>query len=143
MTTVNDVKRRNCPCFDDVRAMHEAKDLPRAIEPVLLDDEHMAFRLEFLAEELAEIRTAYSAADLPGILDGLIDLVYVALGTGVCMGLPWADAWREVHRANMDKQRGANASRSASTHAIDLIKPSDWRPPDLQRVLSGEKATER
>ena len=88
-----------------------------------------------MLEELTEIEAAYEASDLPGVLDGLIDLVYVALGTGVCMGLPWAAAWEEVHRANMSKVRGANASRDLSTHAVDLIKPPDWRPPDLDAVL--------
>ncbi len=128
-----------CTCFDDVRSMHIDKRLPHEDQATLLDHDHMDFRVEFMQEELNEIKSSFKDDDLSGVADGLIDLAYVVLGTGVCMGLPWGNLWREVHRANMQKQRGKNASRATSTHAVDLIKPPTWRPPDIDKVLRRQR----
>lgn len=127
--------RRN---FDDVLDMHRAHGLPVGDRPALLEPGDHAFRRGFLQEELEELDAAYEAGDLAAAADALVDLVVVALGTAVWMGLPWQALWDEVHRANMAKERGQKEGRKHSRDAIDLIKPPGWRAPDVEGVLSGE-----
>ena len=62
---------------------HPLSVLVRTIPPpaVKLDPELIKFRLRFLREELEEIEQGYRDGDLEQVADGLVDLVYVALGT--------------------------------------------------------------
>jgi predicted HAD superfamily Cof-like phosphohydrolase len=64
-------------------------------------------------------------------LDGLVDLVYVALGTAYLHGFDFREAWRRVHFANMNKVRASqDGSDSKRGSSYDVIKPPGWRPPD-------------
>lgn len=70
--------------------------------------------------------------DMAKMADALIDLVYVAMGTAVMMGLPWKDLWDDVHRANMAKVPG-------TTHRgnkVDVMKPPGWVPPHTEEILA-------
>jgi predicted HAD superfamily Cof-like phosphohydrolase len=82
-----------------------------------------------------ETEEAYDVDDLVGVADGLIDLIYVAIGTLQLMGVPVAEGWREVQRANMTKERVAKAEDSKRGHAWDIKKPEGWEPPNWERVL--------
>lgn len=125
--------------FDDVGDFHRKFDLPAVPEtaPGTVTPDAFLFRYLFLLEELHETGRAYARGDLPATLDGLVDLVYVALGTAHLLGLPFDAAWAEVHAANLAKERasGADDRRSQRAHALDVVKPPGWQPPDLARVL--------
>jgi predicted HAD superfamily Cof-like phosphohydrolase len=73
--------------------------------------------------------------DLPKIFDGLIDLVYVALGTAQLHHFPWADGFAEVQRANMTKERATRAEQSTRGSTFDVVKPAGWTPPNIIEVL--------
>ena len=123
--------------FDDVAAFHERFALPRPARPALLPDDQFFFRDKFMAEELEEFHNAHQHGDLAGAADALIDLVYVAMGTAVMMGLPWQALWAEVQRANMSKVRAAaDGSNSKRGTALDVVKPAGWVGPDIEGVLS-------
>lgn len=123
--------------FDDVAEFHERFGLLiSGGSPRLLDLELFRFRLKFLHEELDEFTDAHLRGDLVEAADGLIDLVYVALGTAVMMGLPWQALWDEVHRANMKKIRVASSDESKRGSAFDVRKPASWVPPDLRKHLA-------
>ena len=87
------------------------------------------FRLDLLTEELNEIKLAAGSADAEEVVDGLIDITVVALGTLAAFDIDIQEAWNEVHRANMSKERGIKPGREHSG-GYDLIKPTDWRPPN-------------
>jgi dCMP deaminase len=126
--------------FADVDAFHEKFGLPRGGQPHVLDPDQLQFRVRFMQEELDEFVACSTTGDLPGAADGIADLVYVALGTAVMMGIPMDDVWREVQRANMSKVRanGADDERSTRKHSLDVVKPEGWRPPDVAgAILSG------
>lgn len=91
-------------------------------------------RFEKMLEELKEFSGAAMNQDLAGMADALVDLVYFAKGTAVLMGLPWAELWADVHRANMEKERGAKM-REGRLHKVDAVKPIGWRPPQTMAVL--------
>ena len=88
------------------------------------------FRLKFLQEELDETRAAAILDKNPEeIVDGLIDLCVVAIGTLDAFGVDAQKAWEEVHNANMAKERGVKESRPNPLGLPDLIKPKGWKGP--------------
>lgn len=117
--------------FNDVRAFQTKFDLPRAETPRLLPREHLIERFNFLNEELTEFRVALEAGDLAGIADALIDIVYVAKGTAVMMGLPWRELWNDVQRANMAKVK----LEGLANYKKNVGKPEGWVGPKTEEIL--------
>lgn len=124
----------------DITAFHEKFGLAYHGGPRLLEKDLRDFRLKFMQEELDE----YDSASLPIIdekpqlaecLDGLVDLVYVALGTSYLHGFNFREAWRRVHEANMRKIRVERASQSKRGSTFDVIKPEGWVAPDLSDLV--------
>lgn len=94
--------------------------------------EFLRQRLSHLREEIKEAEDALDADDFVAFADALVDLVYVAKGTAVHVGLVgcWHELWAAVHAANMTKD-------SATTARVkwDAVKPEGWRPPSLRPIL--------
>ena len=127
--------------FDDVGAFHRKFQLPHLGDgrlPHLPPPDVYEFRRRFLHEELREVEEAYARGDLAAFFDGLMDLVYVAYGTAHLAALPWHAGWAEVQRANLSKVRAASEAdpRSTRGHALDVVKPPGFTPPDVERVLA-------
>lgn len=92
--------------------------------------EFLKFRIKFLEEELAETKKAVEQNDPEEIVDGLIDLCVVAIGTLDAFKVDGYEAWNEVHRANMEKKVGVKESRPNPLGLPDLIKPEGWVAPN-------------
>lgn len=107
--------------------------LPRA-----LPSDTQEFRFKFLREELKEYRYHILSMDQDGVnkqaladaLDGLVDLVYVALGTAHLHGFDFREAWNRVHAANMSKVLAKSADESTRGYALDVVKPPGFKPPN-------------
>lgn len=122
------------------------------IEPegknVVLSKELLNFRIKFLEEELNELKRAqqqlengFSAFDCKvQMVDALVDLVYVALGTAYLMGVDFNAAFHAVHNANMKKVNAKTAADSKRGYAGDIVKPPGWVGPEieLRKILKGE-----
>jgi predicted HAD superfamily Cof-like phosphohydrolase len=91
--------------------------------------EYLEFRIRFLQEELDEMKHAAKTENPEEIVDALIDLCVVAIGTLDAYGVNAYKAWDEVHAANMTKEVGVKASRPNPLGLPDLIKPEGWRGP--------------
>lgn len=91
--------------------------------------EFLKFRIAFLNEELSETILAVDNNDPEEIVDGLIDLCVVAIGTLNAFGVDAHKAWDEVHRANMSKERGIKPERPNPLGLPDLVKPERWIAP--------------
>ena len=89
----------------------------------------LKFRIDFLQEELDETKTAYETMDGEEIVDGLIDLCVVAIGTLDAFGVDAYKAWDEVLKANMTKTVGVKEGRPNPLGLPDLMKPEGWTPP--------------
>ena len=63
------------------------------------------------------------------IVDALIDLCVVAIGTMDAFNIDAHRAWKEVFRANMEKEVGVKASRPNPLGLPDLVKPEGWVGP--------------
>ena len=66
----------------------------------------LEFRIRFLQEELDETRKAVEESDAEEIVDGLIDLCVVAIGTLDAFDVNARMAWNEIYEANMSKEPG-------------------------------------
>jgi len=91
----------------------------------------LEFRLSFLDEELNETKAAarQSPIDAEEVVDGLIDLCVVAIGTLDAFGVNAYAAWDRVQEANMTKQIGIKESRPNPLNLPDLVKPAGWIAP--------------
>lgn len=120
--------------FEDVTEFHKKFDIDgfRHGQLTKLDGATALYRVGFLQEELTEFVNGWSNDDLEKMIDSLIDLVYVAMGTANLMGVSprrWQDCWDEVQRANMSKVRKPADQASARGHSLDVVKPEGWVGP--------------
>jgi len=113
----------------DIAMMHEHYKVHPVIEK--MDGEtlkkFLEFRVRFLQEELDELKDAKGPED---VVDALIDLIVVAIGTLDGFQVNAYKAWDEVLKANMNKATGVKASRPNPLGLPDLIKPEGWVGPD-------------
>lgn len=115
--------------FTDVQDFHMEMGLSLGARPQLLDHDAYQRRIRLILEELSEFATAHSEGNLVEAFDGLVDLTYVVLGTGVEMGLPFNAGWREVQRSNMSKVGGHLDAGGK------FIKPPTYSPANLEPIL--------
>jgi len=93
---------------------------------------YLKFRIDFLQEELDEMKTAMDADDWKSAeetVDALIDLCVVAIGTLDVFNIDGQKAWDTVLMANMNKKAGIKPNRPNPLGLPDLMKPPDWKPP--------------
>jgi hypothetical protein len=87
----------------------------------------LEFRTRFLQEELDELKENINNPE--EVVDALIDLCVVAIGTLDAYGIDSHKAWDEVLRANMNKRVGVKPGRSNPLGLPDLMKPEGWTAP--------------
>ena len=87
----------------------------------------LEFRVKFLEEELNELKDNIDNPE--EVVDALIDLCVVAIGTLDAFEVNSHVAWNAVHAANMAKEVGVKASRPNPLGLPDLIKPEGWTAP--------------
>lgn len=92
--------------------------------------EFLNFRMNFLTEEYNETMKAYHDNDAEEIVDGLIDLCVIAIGTLEAFGVDPHKAWDSVNKANMSKEPGVKPQRPNPLGLPDMIKPEGWVGPD-------------
>lgn len=119
--------------FFEAMGIHAPASYQPPSEPI------RALRANMLVEEAHEFRAAAAAGNVPEMLDGAVDIIYVAIGFFLDCGLPFAPFWAEVHRSNMAKAGGPRREDGK------VLKPPGWKPPDiagvLRRVLAEQEAS--
>jgi len=113
---------------EDIAEMHDKYGVLQKVQE--FDNEKLnkflQFRIKFLEEEMNELKTAKTADD---VVDALIDLCVVAIGTLDLFEVSANIAWDRVHEANMNKMVGIKESRPNPLGLPDLIKPEGWTAP--------------
>lgn len=84
-------------------------------------------RVHLMIEELGEIVLGLANCDEVETLDGLSDLIFVAIGTGLAFDLPFIEGLDEVCDSNLTKKISDQRMRD---------KGPDYRSPNMKRVLS-------
>ena len=113
---------------EDICEMHEKYGVFEKVQAFDKEklNKFLEFRIKFLEEEMNELSTAETADD---VVDALIDLCVVAIGTLDLFDVSASIAWDRVHEANMNKQVGIKESRPNPLGLPDLIKPEGWTAP--------------
>ncbi len=124
--------------FTDVHEFHQKFELPCRKPGETFQRDIVLFRLSFLLEELQELSSALNNDNIEEATDALVDLIYVAAGTGEILSLPLKSAWNEVHKANMKKIKISSSKESKRGSIIDIAKPSGWKPPDIFKYLDAK-----
>ena len=124
--------------MQDITNFHEKFGLPQREIGKSPSNKLANFRIKFILEELQELNTAMGTENLGEVLDALVDIVYVALGTAYCFNLPFDEAWKRVHEANMKKVRATDPSASKRGSTLDVVKPIGWEKPDIEGLLSAD-----
>jgi predicted HAD superfamily Cof-like phosphohydrolase len=125
--------------FAMVKEFHEKFELQPTQGPDFPVDELLHLKIRHMQEELDELRAGAIMGDLEKYFDGLIDLVYVAVGAAYLSGLPFNEGFRRVHAANMQKVRALSADQSKRGSTYDIVKPAGWKAPVLEDLLRKEK----
>ena len=117
---------------DDIREMHLKFGIREWLATATPEQkkELMKLRMRMLTEEYAETMNAYLQGDAEEVIDGLIDLCVIALGTLDITRVGGQRAWTEVFVANMAKEVGIKPGRPNPLGLPDLIKPLNWNSPD-------------
>jgi predicted HAD superfamily Cof-like phosphohydrolase len=104
-------------------------------QPHLTDTETALLRSRLMISEVAETVEAISKKDLVEILDGLIDTLYVVVGTAVSYGFGdiLNEAFMEVHKNNMSKL--GPDGKPLKDASGKIIKPTNYKPVDLKHFL--------
>ena len=88
------------------------------------------YRSHLMVEELGETILAMAAIDEIAYADGLGDLTYVVLGSGVTHDIPLSEVFEEISFANLQKEpRNKNADPRLRN------KGKNWQKPDIKGVL--------
>lgn len=114
--------------------------LPLRESAGVLSGDRLEFRRRHLLEEVDEFETASSQGDVDAAADGLLDLVYVALGALYEMGVNYGPAFDRVHAANMRRVRGEKSTRRGSL-GYDAVKPEGWTGPDNSWIMRANPET--
>lgn len=109
-----------------VKDFHRLFDIEIGTYPAIRSPK---LRAELIREEAEETIKAINEGKLLDAIDGLCDLIYVALGTAVTFGVDLDPHFREVHRANMSKIGGSKREDGK------WIKPANWQPPNHSQYL--------
>lgn len=134
----------------DVRAFHQAGEVPVLDVPRFPTHERVELRRRLLVEEAKELLQALNARNLVEVADGLTDLIYIAVGTALEFGIDLTAVWNEVHRSNMRKYPVCEKCAGKGCPTCDgrgtvirrrddgkVLKPEGWAPPDVAGVLLG------
>lgn len=111
-----------------VKKFHEKYSHQIGKNPSLLKENLLKFRIDFLQEELNEIKDASEKKDLVKIIHEICDLLYVTHGVCVCMGIDIQPFFEEVHRSNMSKDMPPGPISKP-------IKGKDYFLPDIKKIL--------
>lgn len=91
--------------------------------------------LNLVEEEFNELDMARSFNDHTEQLDALVDIIVVAIGAIISMGVDPQRAWNEVIATNIakiDPKTGKVRKRADGK----VLKPEGWQPPDLSKFTT-------
>tara|TARA_R110000822_G_scaffold65559_3_gene160416 strand:- start:972 stop:1379 length:408 start_codon:yes stop_codon:yes gene_type:complete len=122
--------------INDIKEMHNKFQVTEFInnnsDNKLLLQKFLKFRLDFIKEELDETFDAYFNRDDVKVLDGLIDILVVTLGTLDVFKCDTPKAWENIHNSNMSKTPGVNLTRPNNFSLPDMAKGKDFKKPDIK-----------
>jgi predicted HAD superfamily Cof-like phosphohydrolase len=106
-TVKQEIAENYVPFISEAEEFNDTFGKPNNYTPTIPKEEWQSkFVYDFINEENEELREAYEAKDIVGVLDAICDIVYVGLGNAALLfGLKnkILPAYAEVQRSNMSK----------------------------------------
>lgn len=133
------------PIQHDIMKFMQAAGQEVRATPTVLPRREIDLRISLICEEYDETIDALiqlrdpslSMGRIVGLLadvaDGVVDLMYVLVGTTLAMGIDLEDIWAEVQRANMDKMAGPVRQDGKR------LKPDDWQAPQVGAIIRAQQ----
>ena len=119
-----------------VLEFHTAFNIPIGNAPKLINADRAEMRQRILQEEVDELWSAINENDIVEIADGIVDAIYILLGTAIEYGLheKLETMFNEVHRSNMSKldENGNPIYREDGK----VLKGPNFSKPDLKSILT-------
>ncbi len=116
---------------DMVKEFHVKFEQPVGTRAAMIDRDRRDLRHRLVEEEAKEFENACADRDMVEMVDAAVDLIYVALGALVELGVDVEPVFAEVHRSNMAKL-WPNEVVWYDDHG-KVKKPPGWTPPDIER----------
>lgn len=88
----------------------------------------VAQSIRHLDEEFRELKDAAETHDMPGLIDGVIDFIYLGIGLLLELGVDPTPFFEEVHVSNMDKVYDGEDPKGCA-------KPPGWQAPRIAELL--------
>lgn len=117
---------------NDVKMFHRLLGVEMPDRPVEPDVETQILRLKLIKEELIETCEAIAEGDIVKVADGIVDSIYVLIGTALVYGIDLLPIWDEIHKSNMNKLGGPVREDGK------ILKPPGWQPPDVEGILTAQ-----
>lgn len=118
--------------YELVEEFHSSFGVPICKKPTLLSSERVQCRSRWLIEEVHELTCATTTVEQ---VDAVIDVLYLALGALVEMGVRPDVPFKIVHESNMAKVDETGSARLSPDGKV--CKPNNWQSPSkmLMREL--------
>lgn len=121
--------------IDQVREFHAAMGIRQQRSPGIPSIDRRNLRHKILLEEVNEL---WEAPDIVAAADGIIDCLYILIGTAIEYGV--ADKieamFDEVHRSNMSKL--GPSGKPYFREDGKVLKGPNYSPPDLSQILKSK-----
>jgi predicted HAD superfamily Cof-like phosphohydrolase len=121
-----------------VKEFINAFNLPSEDNPAPLELDRSVLRHKLLKEEVQELYEASLSGDLVGCADGIVDCLYIILGTAHELGMTsmLEELFEEVHKSNMSKLDNGKAKYRADGK---VMKGKNYFKPNLLQILTASK----
>ena len=116
-----------------VKEFHHAFNVPVPEVITDLDEARKKLRMDLLDEEYEEFKEAVEEKDVVEVVSELADLVYVAYGMALELGVDLDAVITEIHRANMSKL--GPDGRPVLRPDGKVLKGDGFRKADVASVL--------
>jgi predicted HAD superfamily Cof-like phosphohydrolase len=127
--------------YNDVKTFHLAFNHPAADKPTLLPMDRATKRYSWILEEIDELIQATKNQDIYEQADAFIDVIYFALGGLTEMGIPPAELFATVQKANMGKLWEDNLPHYKPDGKV--MKPEGWKDPhdEIVKIIDKYSST--
>jgi predicted HAD superfamily Cof-like phosphohydrolase len=146
----------------DVMQFHQATDTPILQSPAVPDQQAIERRVALIEEEFLETmrglgytynvsrsgktpdrlkKVQYKDPDLVELADGIIDSIYVLIGTGLEFGIPMSRVWDEIQRSNMSKKDPVTGKILKRADG-KILKGPNFSPADVEKVLASSGSSQ-
>jgi predicted HAD superfamily Cof-like phosphohydrolase len=101
--------------------------------PTMVDRETLALRVSLINEECLEFESGANKPSIVEMADAIGDIIYVAIGSAVSLGIDIWPVFQEIHRSNMSK-----VWADGSVHYNELkkvLKPPSYSKADVAGEL--------